>query len=971
MADLKKKVEFLTAPKREGMKVTSKWEVPSACLKSGAKDTVRFDGLDMLWVFDANPKTAGIKKGKGDVLARDNTNKNSQKSDTESISRKSFYPFKGKPKLLLAEFWVRGYNNQSGKRHYGPWVHSQLAFAKPAKPSVGISYNPSTGVGTLTYETEHPTGAREVYDTLVTTTVNGEKKVSNGAYTNLVKSFAYEVPSASNLGIGVFRKLTITAQNRGFYGASDKAAKSYYVFHPNPPVCGKPSLVYATNGVLSTAMVRVPVTNVGYAKDGSTVIRPTQVKLQRLKNSTSATDADGAAAASGWADVDTDNGTTSGMSDTWANGVSDEGKYTWYRAVAIRDGYETPGKPVQAKCLDVLASSTATGRAKIDSLTPGADGTSLIAALSGKQLDDDGYEVSWSDASDAWDSTKPPEVFDTAASSLVIKGLTEGTVYYARARAFDYDASGNKIYGQYSDTVSATPITTPSAVVLNVPEVTPRGSDIIMAWTYDTTAPQTAWRLVDSNGKVAYSGIGPVCSYAITPDMYGDASALSYRLEMTTGGGWARSEQTAFSIADAPTCAIDAPSTLTAQPIGFTVSSDTGDTVTATVTALGSSGTGLHGDAQQYEGDTVYTGVFTPEWVEENDERTAAIELPSGLALFDGAVYRLDVTATDADTELPSAAASAEFPIVWAHKAQQPEASITVDGAAKSATIKVDAPDDYAYGDRFDLYRVTADGERRIAQAQPFGTIITDRRAPYSYDGQNLRYIAVTRTADGDVCVSDDIGYELVGNALRFDWGDSYVELPYSISMRDSISNDSETRKHMDGESEGYAENGYSRRSELSTQLIRLGDSEQKELVRSMLQHPGSVFVRTPDGLAYAANVTPGTLERSAGGAIEAADFTAEEHALTDDDRPGEPDIAQPSWGGGEVEAHNGIVYDADGGFPMDEWVFIGYADSMLYVADPDGTVRDADGDEMVDWEFDGLTLTDENGDEVPVTEEP
>lgn len=971
MADLKKKVECLSAPKRTGMKVTAKWEVPSACLKSGAKDTVRFDGQDMLWVFDANPKTAGIKKGKGDVLSRDNTNKNSQKSDTESISRKSFYPFKGKPKLLLAEFWVRGYNNQSGKRHYGPWVHRQLAFAKPAKPSVGISYNPSTGVGTLTYETEHPDGAREVYDTLVTTIVDGSKKADNAAYTNLVKSFAYEVPQASSLGIGAFRKLSITAQNRGFYGASDKATKSYYVCHPNPPVCGIPALVYATKGVLSTAMVRVPVTNVGYAKDGSYTIRPTQVKLQRLKNSTSATDADGAAAASGWADVDTDNGTTSGMSDTWADGVSDDGKFTWYRAVAIKDGYETPGKPVQAKCLDVLASSTATGRAKIDSLTPGADGTSLIAALSGKQSDDDGYEVSWSDASDAWDSTKPPEVFDTAASSLVIKGLTEGTVYYARARAFDYNASGDKIYGDYSDTASATPITTPSAVVLNVPEVTPRGSDIIMAWTYDTTAPQTAWRLVDSDGKVAYSGIGPVCSFAITPEMYGDASSLSYRLEMTTGGGWARSEQTEFGIADAPTCEVDASATLTAQPIGFTVSSDTGDTVTATVTALGSSGTGLHGDAQQYEGDTVYTGTFAPEWTEEDGERTASIELPSGLVLFDGASYRLDVVATDAETGLPSDAASHAFSIAWAHKAQQPTATILVNSTDKAATITVAAPTDYAYGDRFDLYRVTADGERRIASAQPFGTVITDRRAPYSHDGGNLRYLAVTRTADGDVCVSDDIDYALVGNALRFDWGDSSVELPYGISMRDTISNDSETRKHLDGESEGYAESGYSRRSELSTQLVRLGDSEQKELVRAMLQHPGSVFVRTPDGLAFAANVTPGTLERSVDGAIEAVDFTAEEHALTDDDRPGEPDIVQPQWGGGEVEANNGIVYDADGGFPMDEWVFIGYADSMLYVADPDGTVRDADGDEMVGWEFDGLTLTDENGDEVPVTEEP
>ena len=53
MTNLEKKVINLTAPTRRGMKVTCTWDVPSACLKSDAKAKVRFDGLDMLWVFDA------------------------------------------------------------------------------------------------------------------------------------------------------------------------------------------------------------------------------------------------------------------------------------------------------------------------------------------------------------------------------------------------------------------------------------------------------------------------------------------------------------------------------------------------------------------------------------------------------------------------------------------------------------------------------------------------------------------------------------------------------------------------------------------------------------------------------------------------------------------------------------------------------------------------------------------------------
>ena len=65
------------------------------------------------------------------------------------------------------------------------------------------------------------------------------------------------------------------------------------------------------------------------------------------------------------------------------------------------------------------------------------------------------------------------------------------------------------------------------------------------------------------------------------------------------------------------------------------------------------------------------------------------------------------------------------------------------------------------------------------------------------------------------------------------------------------------------------------------------------------------------------------------------------------------------------------MVYDTAGGFPMDDWVFIGYAGTTLYVCDPDGTVRDGDGDEMADWEWDGTVLYDDNGDPVEVTDEP
>ena len=981
MTKLKKVVKNLAKPTRSGNSVHAEWEVPAACLKNGAKDDVRFNGQEILWIFDARDDkgkpTKGHKKGKGDVLVRDNNGKDKKHQDSETIPRASFFPFKGKPLLATAEIWVRGWNTQgsgqNAKRVYGEYEHRSLAFAKPDPPTLALSYNEETNVASMTYTAQHPNGAKECYDTKYWFTVGGTKVKDGETSTKVTQTFTQELPGGRDLGIGVFKKITAKARNRGFAGRNETdATKSLYVCHPNPPVCGKPALVYATKDVLATAMVRVPVSAEGVVKDGKTAIRPSVLRLERLKNSESATDVAGAASASGWQTVTTDNGTCKGLADTWANAVSQSGKFTWYRLVAIRDGYETQGVPVQASCLDVHASGTYTGRAAIDSAVSGADGRSVVLSISGKGASDNGYEVTWSAEIDAWESTEPPDMFETTSSTLVVKGLAEGVQYYFKARAYRFTADGSYIYGDYSDMVNATPFSTPSTVVLNGPGTTPRGSDMLLTWTYDTDTPQKEWRLVDANGTALFSGEGATCARLVKPDEYGDASSLALRVEMTTdGSNWARSGLVAFNIADPPTISLTAPATITAQPVSFAVASDTGDAVYAVLSAQGSSGTGLHGDPQQFEGDTVWSGTFNPLWAESDGTRTATVELPAGLELFDNAVYALAVTANDGATGLDSATATAEMKVNWSHKAQQPTGTVEVDADARTATVTVAAPQDYATGDRFDLYRVTTDGERRIASNQPFGTAVTDRLAPFTHDGRNLAYMAVTRTADGASCASDDIEYTLACASLRLDWGPDYIELPYDLALSDEMGKNSEVRTHMDGTRQAYWNEGGTRKASITTDLVRFEDAAERELLSGMLQYAGSVFVRTPDGLAYAADVQPGTVSRSHKSALEQVSLTAVEHDLTDEGRPGKADIAEPAWNGGAVYARNGVVYDGEGDFPMDDWAFIGYASSTLYVADADNTVRDGDGDEMQGWTFDGLTLYDDNGDEMEVTEEP
>ncbi len=491
MTELKTKVSGLKTPTRSGNEFTAKWKVPAKAKKNNAKDSVRFDGQDMMWVFDSVPATSGIKKGKGDEVAHDATNKDTQKTDTEKLNRKAFYPFAGKPKLAYAEFWVRGYNRQGGKRHYGPWVHSALAVKAPDKPTVALSYDAETGKLTPSYNSGgHPsTGAKECYDTQVWVWVGGDKKVDGSAWTDTAKTLtAINVPNGRSLGIGKFAKCTAQAVNRGLAGNSAAAYATRYVCCPNSPTCGEPSLVYADAAhTLSTANVVVPITGAGAVYDGETAIRAETIKLQRLKNSSTATDASSAAASENWSDVTSDDGTTVGLTDTWSAAVSDAGKYTWYRAVAIRDGYTVNGTPVQASCLNVLSSSIVVGAAVV-SLSQGTDGKSMVAALSGKAAGDAGYEVTWSADADAWESTKPPDSYETTGDTLIIKGLDEGTRYYAKARAYALDSDGDHVYGEYGAMADIVPVSTPSTVALHGAESTARGNDLLLTWTYDTDA---------------------------------------------------------------------------------------------------------------------------------------------------------------------------------------------------------------------------------------------------------------------------------------------------------------------------------------------------------------------------------------------------------------------------------------------------------------------------------------------------
>lgn len=158
-----------------------------------------------------------------------------------------------------------------------------------------------------------------------------------------------------------------------------------------------------------------------------------------------------------------------------------------------------------------------------------------------------------------------------------------------------------------------------------------------------------------------------------------------------------------------------------------------------------------------------------------------------------------------------------------------------------------------ASNDTFSLYRVTTDGAYRIASGLVAGDSVTDPYAPFGELGGAYRLCTVTE--DGDMCWRDD-EYELPGSDMRIDFGGSYVELPYDVSMSDSFLKDFEARHHYgEARPEGYWNESVTRTSSLSADLIRVKDADTVRRVRQLAQHAGPCFVRLPNGCAFEADV--------------------------------------------------------------------------------------------------------------------
>ena len=879
----KTKVSNLSTPTRNGTTYTAQWKVPDKLVKK--TNCYRATRLTVDWLLgiDGNdPKRhASFSNEK---TTTQNINLGGVTIQGKYYTRASFYPNTG-TKLYYLTCKVAGENPKG----IGVYNESTYTFKKPVAPSISTpAISAQTGEVSVTVTTDAGAGVNERYDTRyivkVENTKTGETyNAQNSQSPSTSFTLSFDPSDYQALSYDEYIRVTFEAWARGYAGDSAHVSKSYTVAFPAQTTITDKTAVRSSAGK-ATFFISTNSSN-DHPVD--------QVRLEYLAN-TEYMSADEIPGDASWTQTDiVDDAQCEALTMPVTNLIPDAGKRTWVRVKSYH-GIEAVlnrySEPVYMDELETVLPTAQDDEIKILSSYSGDDGKSAVVVLGWNadgQDDSDGTELSWSEDSNAWKSTDEPEEFlfswsDGAITSggvtyrdsatVTIKGLKEGIPYFIRARRY---LEGEKTtYSNYTDTAAVSPNVAPNGVVLDVPTYVPIGSSIPFAWTYGGGGTQRAWQLLTDSGTVIASGENAMGSYNLASDRANSLAVngvLSARVEVATGSDFVSSETMNIQIVEAPTLTVTVPATVTAQSSNsFSVTSNKECSLIAVVSAMGSTGNSPVGIQYQPEGETVWSGSLNPVWTLSNNVYTATVNLPSGLELLDKAQYLVTVTAIDNSTGLRSQESSGIFSVAWTHKAIAPGDYVEItpndytddEGIRhKTCTISWDVPatitdpdtQETSTGmiatDVIDVYRLTGDGATLIGTNYPSEYTVTDEYAPFG-DDMTLDYRIAVRTVDGDLEYSD-VEYELPGNMMRFDWPGGVLELPYDITLSDSYSKDKTARKHLDGTTNVYYNEGVTRTGKQSTRLVRLMSQRDIELVRSLARYPGNAFIRLPDGCAY------------------------------------------------------------------------------------------------------------------------
>lgn len=934
------KVASMTTPKRNSgtQTFTGTWKVPAS--HTDSDNNARATGVDVDYdLYFVGGRHTYIRDSGGtawnDCTLRLNSDWRFQ--DGNRYNRQSFHPYNPDNKLDYILFSVRETNSKG----HGAWTQLRRNIELPYTPTMSAPDMSEQGEtqGEVSVEVEWTKDGSGYHDAdrcqrwiyVTDTTVSEERQEYSYSTTGSEGRFTmtYDAVNRMRLGWNDYIKVEFEAVAQGWKGDSKKAAQQFTIAYPRVPTISNVDVSGADYTSKVTALVDL---------NNADPHPVTGCVLEKLVGTTAATEAE-ATASDQWARTGAvDNGQCSALAITAEDLLSGSapGQTIWLRVKSWNSTeaiFYRYSKPWRVTELETPQPSAQTSTIHLIRAIPAEDGKSALVTLA---WDDGGVpmtrtELSWSNDENAWKSTNGPTVYDfdwtdgpltnggvtyPDSAQIYIRGLSEGIKYYIRARRV-LEGEVATTYSNYTPEPGVVmPVTAPSNVTLTLPAFVPRSDSMQAEWTYDSEATQTAWQLISgelvtvvdettvpptitetwTEGVVVASGSDMLGSTIIDAArlaaIAGDDDAASFAVRVSVGGDFVESRPQTVRIADAPRIYVDDIATLGAQPLAFDVYSTADAQISYTVLSQGASGEYPDGARMQVAGDTVYSAIADPIWTDSEDAeypRMATVTLPSGFDFWDGAQYTLHVTATDTATQLASERVEAEFGVAWQHQAPAPASSITVtpidttdaDGfRTMAARITLAAPTGSAASDVYDVYRMTADGAYLVATGAAFTDVITDNYAPYG-SGSHAYRIAC-RTVDGDVNWLD-YPYALAGGMLRIDFGASYIELPWNLSVADTYQKQFETRAHLgETQPQGYWNETVNRTASYSSDVLRISETAQIDSLRDLARYGGAAFVRTPNGGAFQANIDVGGLDESYDGAFVAVSLDATEVALTD-----------------------------------------------------------------------------------------
>ncbi len=894
-------VKNLGAPKRTGArKMKATWKVPSEL--TNAKNGKRAQGLEIDWslgIKGKDPKK--VTTTTNESKTESTINLNNFQVGNKTYTRQSFYPFPDKPKLDHVTVSVRPYNSKGKGKVTEKATRN---FVEPKAPSIAaFAFDANTGIVSTTITTDAGTGYAERYDTAYKMEVynsrTGKTTVPhNSSSTSTSIPLTYNVADYQQLSYSQYVKITVTAYSRGFAGKT-KAERTYYVSYPAQPSITSVGVSSRSSTGKCTA----------YLKTNASTEHPVDsVKLEYLANSEYSTASSIPGDASFTSTEIVDDGNCKAMSIGVAELIPDPGKYTWIRVRAWHAAENVLyrySNYVRVTQLETPAATAQDERIKILSATAGKDGKSIVVVLGWNatgQDDATGTELTWSEESDTWKSTEYPEehtftwsdgsrtsggVTYRYSATITIKNLEESTKYYIRARR--YLEGDTTTYSPYSNTATCITSEQPESVIASCPTYISAGSALPVSWTFTSNSLQTRWQIVSSAGTVIANGEGSISATQISADRiqkFATNNSLTFTVQVSTGSGYVVSEQHTVTVQEPPSMVATIPATMTAQEtFNIGLESDSDCNIILIITSQGAVSQFPDGVKRQTAGDTIYSDLLTPVWT-EGETFTTTITLPPGLDFWDECNYNVSIVGISNETGLYAAEQTGSFGVAWAHQAPVPFDYVTITPIDEvdengrhhqSAEIALTAPAESAETDVYDIYRLTGDGAYLIGETFPLTYTATDEYAPFG-DDMTLYYRIACRTVDGDVAFSD-IEYNAPGSSMRFDWAGGTLELPYNISIGDSYKKDVEIRNHMDGGTDAYWNDNIERTASLSSDFVRLDQQTDVALARQLARYPGAVFVRTPDGSAYEADVQVSDI--STEGVIEAIALDATEIGLT------------------------------------------------------------------------------------------